>query len=153
MSSGTGTVPPGTLSLGIREIETVHQVALSPANTGTPSSGVRVRPAAWSVNTQTYSFTAEGVAPLTVSWVPSVADENSPKRTAFAYHRLEFLRSAAVPLLETFTESSTVVFDDYVVVFPAESGLDPVYVMFRNPLEFAQAASTTPAPVAPPETR
>lgn len=152
MSSGTCSVPPGTLSQGIREVETLHQVALSPVNTGDSSSGVRVRPAVWIENTQTYLFTAEGVAPLSVSWSPSGLDENSPKRTTFADHRLGFLRSAAVPLLETFTEPSTVVFDDYVVVFPADSGLEPVYVMFRNPLEFAQAAGTTPAPVAPPET-
>jgi len=153
MTSGTYAVPVGTLSQGVREIKTLFQVELAPSSIATPASGVRVRSAIWNESSQTYRFTADGATPITVNWCHPDALESFRPPSSIADYRLGTVRSPPVPLLETYTAPATLAYDDYVVVFPADSGLEPVYVMFRNPQEFAQAAGTTPAPVAPPETR
>ncbi|WP_248742873.1 MULTISPECIES: S-type pyocin domain-containing protein [unclassified Pseudomonas] len=153
LSSGTYSVPTGTLFQGIREIKTLHQVILTPANVDNSTSGVRVRAAVWDDVAQTYSFTADGSTPVTVNWCPPDTLETALPPAAITPYRLGFIRSASVPLLETFSDPADVVFEDYVVVFPKDSGLDPAYVMFRNPLEFARSSRATSQPVAPPETR
>ncbi|MBP4002357.1 bacteriocin immunity protein [Pseudomonas koreensis] len=153
MTSGTYAVPVGTLSQGVRKIKTLFQVELAPSSVAITASGVRVRSAIWNESSQTYRFTADGATPITVSWCHPDTLEVFRPPTSIADYRLGTVRSSPVPLLETFTAPATLAYDDYVVVFPADSGLEPVYVMFRNPLEFAQEAGTTPAPIAPPETR
>lgn len=153
LNSGSYSVPTGTLFQGIREIKTLHQVVLMPANVGNSTCGVRVRAATWDDVAHNYSFTADGSAPVTVRWCSPDTLENVPPPAANAPYRLGFVRSASVPLLETLTDPASVVFEDYVVVFPANSGLDPVYVMFRNPLEFARPSSVTSQPTAPAKTR
>jgi hypothetical protein len=137
MSSGTYTVPSGTLFQGIREIKTLHQVVLAPVNAAKPTEGVRVSPALWSETSQTYSFTAEGFAPITVNWSLPDALEHYRPSASIADYRLGTVRSSSTPLLENFADPETVVSDDYVVVFPEDSGLEPVYLMFSNAPDFA----------------
>lgn len=137
MFSGTYDVPAGTLSRGVRAISTLLQVAITPTNGDTLSSRVSVRPAVWKDSMQAYCFTTDGLAPVTVSWrAPAALDTTSIQGSATEY-RLGFLQSAPVPLLESFVGMTEIKFDDYIVVFPAGSGLDPLYVMFRDRDEFS----------------
>ena len=53
-------------------------------------------------------------------------------------YRLGFLRSSPVPVLESFSDMAAIRFDDYVVVFPSASGLDPLYIMFRDRNEYPE---------------
>ncbi|MFJ7281482.1 S-type pyocin domain-containing protein [Pseudomonas sp. NPDC099000] len=136
MISGTYDVPAGTMSQGVRLISTLLQVAITPTNGNTLSSKVRVRPAVWKDSMQAYCFTADGAAPVTVSWRAPAALETTPDQGATTEYRLGFLQSPPVPLLEPFDGRTEIKFDDYIVVFPTGSGVDPLYVMFRDRREF-----------------
>lgn len=131
MSSSNYAVPSGTLFQGIREIKSLHQVAITPVSATELKPGVRVRPATWNESSQTYSFTADGNAPFTVIWrLPEIL-QNSLPLTSIADYRMSSLQSPHTPLIESFAGSANVTFDDYVVVFP-DSDLEPVYVMFEG---------------------
>ncbi|MFJ2480133.1 S-type pyocin domain-containing protein [Pseudomonas sp. NPDC087598] len=131
MSSGHYAVPSGTLFQGIREIKSLHQVAISPVSATELNPGVRVRPATWNESSQTYSFTADGNAPFTIIWrLPEILQNSSPL-TSIADYRMSSLQSPHTPLIESFPGEANVTFDDYVVVFP-DSDLEPVYVMFEG---------------------
>jgi hypothetical protein len=138
MSSGTYAVPPGTMSRGLREIKTLLQVAITPTNGRVLSSRVRVRAAVWNEQLKTYCFTADGPVPVIVSWsAPETLEITSTLAPAPEY-RLGFLRSSPAPLLEFFSDMAEIRFDDYVVVFPPASGLDPLYIMFRDRREYPE---------------
>ncbi len=138
MSSGTYTVPPGTMSQGLREIKTLLQVAITPTNGSVLSSRVRVRAAVWNEQMKTYCFTADGPVPAIVSWSAPANLETISTLTPAPEYRLGFLRSSLVPVLESFSDMAAVRFDDYVVVFPPASGQDPLYIMFRDGREYPE---------------
>ncbi|WP_460146148.1 bacteriocin immunity protein [Pseudomonas sp. S2_A02] len=136
MSSGTYAVPPGTMSRGLREIKTLLQVAITPTNGSALSARVRVRAAVWNEQLKTYCFTADGSAPMIVSWSAPATLETTSTLAPAPEYRLGFLRSSSVPLLESFSDMAAIRFDDYVVVFPPATGLDPLYIMFRDRREY-----------------
>ncbi|MHC8377080.1 S-type pyocin domain-containing protein [Pseudomonas sp. MDT1-16] len=134
----TALVPaePGTMFQGLREIKTLSQVHITPSKGSHPASGVRVRAAQLNERLNTFSFTADGAAPITVYWSAPVTLEASPPVAPAPSHRLGFVRSLPVPILETSTGEEDARFDDYIVVFPIAAGLDPVYVTFRDRREY-----------------
>lgn len=138
MSSGTYAVPPGTMSQGLREIKTLLQVAITPTNGNVLSSRVRVRAAVWNEQLKTYCLTADGPVPAIVSWSAPANLETISTLTPAPEYRLGFLRSSPVPVLESFSDMTAIRFDDYVVVFPPASGLDPLYIMFRDRREYPE---------------
>lgn len=136
MNSGTYAAPPGAMSRGLKQIQTLLQISI----TSTNDSKVRVRPAVWNERLNAFTFTADGPAPLTVNWQAPVTPDSPPDLAPASEKRLGFLVSPPVPLLETFRDVQAIQFDDYVVVFPADSGLDPLYVMFRDRREYPELA-------------
>ncbi|MGF6127004.1 hypothetical protein QF019_002213 [Pseudomonas frederiksbergensis] len=136
MHSGKFSVPPGTMSRGVRETKSLSQVSITPTTGHGLSSKIRVRAAVWDEPLKAFSFTADGVAAITVNWVVPTRLEDSPVIAPAPDYRLGFLRSAVVPLLES-SKAEDVRFDDYVVVFPADSGLAPIYLMFRDRNEYS----------------
>lgn len=131
----TAVVPakPRTMYQGLRELKTLSQVHILPSKGSHPASGVRVRAAQRTERRNTFSFTADDAAPITVYWSAPVTLETIPP-VAPAPSRLGFVRSSPVPVLEI--SMGDVRFDDYIVVFPIEAGLDPLYVMFRDRREY-----------------
>lgn len=135
MSSATIAAKPG-MSMGLRELKSLSHVYVTPFQGGEPISGVRVRAARQGEHPDSFSFIADGVAPITVSWpVPDPLDASAPM-VSTTPRRLGFVHSLEVPLLEPLIDKENLHFDDYIVVFPVDSGLDPVYVMFRNRREY-----------------
>ncbi|VVN04809.1 bacteriocin immunity protein [Pseudomonas fluorescens] len=132
----TQVVPakPGTMFKGLREVKTLSQVYIN-ALQGAHPSGVRVRAARQEEQSGALSFTADGDAPITVSWLDQVALETDSSM-AGKPNRLGFIYSSPVPRLEPPIDKENLRFDDYIVVFPIESGLDPLYVMFRDRREY-----------------
>lgn len=132
MSTGTVATKPGTMFRGLKEILELSRVYITPTNGSVLSSKVRTRAAIWDEPLNRYSFTAEGLAPTTVSWLPPVALESSTPVERNQPNRMGFIQTPPLPLLEPFVAIEEVQFDDYIVVFPPGSGLDPVYVMFKD---------------------
>jgi hypothetical protein len=110
------------------------QLYLSPTDEN--SSSVRVRQAIFDSNTNLYTFTTEGSLPRTLTWTPNSAPggdtlgstdlpASSPDIKIYPGARVTQVegRSDEHPMCD---ETDT---DDYILVFPAESGIKPVYVM------------------------
>lgn len=111
------------------------QLNLSPTGEAL-SDRVRVREARLDPSTHLYTFRTEGLHPRTLTWTPDSAPGNEALgSTELPVDRqdIKIYPGARVTPVEGRTdkhpacdEADT---DDYILVFPAESGLDPVYVM------------------------
>lgn len=115
----------GTTS-GVKPFTRYAHVLMTSTQGKTVPGAVRVRPAVWDASRQSFVFTREGGAPVTVEWhegrsAYAVEDHSRPPG-------IGFLRMPRVPLVEPLAEPAR--FDDYIVVFPPVSGMAPVYLMF-----------------------
>lgn len=97
---------------------------------------MRVRSAYPDQGVSAYSFTADGAAPVTISWAGEMSLENNEPGNWQQSRSLLFVESPPVPVLTPLSNNEGVHFDDYIVVFPTASELDPLYVMFRNRHEY-----------------
>lgn len=99
-------------------------------------SGVRVIGAGYNPGENTYGTTLTDLPPTTVVWTPSVTptdsstqlpvEESAPPR---------YFGGNLVPIegrIDTYPVPGNIHFDDFILVFPPESGLPPQYVMFRD---------------------
>ena len=127
----TATVPalPGKMFQGLREIKTLSEVYLTACRGCQSISGVRVRAVTQDQHLNSFSFTSEGVAAIAVHWSATVALESAQSR------RIRFVHSALAPTIEAFADEAHGRFDDYILVFPVESGLDPIYIIFNRPAQ------------------
>lgn len=117
-------------TIGVKPFTRYCHVLMTSTRGQVVPSRVRVRAARWDVQRQAFVFTSEDRAPVTVLWqkgsVPyALSDVSRPSS-------IGFLRMPPVPLIERFANLASVQFDDYIVVFPQNAGLDPVYIMFRD---------------------
>ncbi len=136
MSTTIAPAKPGKIFQGLREIKTLSQVYVTPSLGGPDVPGVRVRLAKKNERNNTFSFTAEGGTPITVLWSDSVPSTVVTSTGSAPLPRLQFVHTPRMPLLENFVDAERPRADDYIVVFPAEAGLDPLYVMFRDRSEY-----------------
>lgn len=116
---------------------------------------VRVRQAQWDTTQGAYRFTAEGPGGATLLWHPA-----TPPSTLSTFNPDDASFTPGVPIVEdlqkhlpgniivppqpdirTFPELPDLHIDDYVIIFPADSGLAPIYVMLRNPRNLPGVAS------------
>jgi len=131
MSTTTAAVKHGSLSYGLKAIRELFEVYITPCGGFLPGR-VRVRPAVWHEDERAYRFTTDGPQPDMIEWTYPSGLEAS---TASKQDRLDStgsVRSSPVPELASFDSVEEVRFDDYVVVFPPKSGLEPVYVIFND---------------------
>ncbi|KPU59807.1 colicin-E7 immunity domain protein [Pseudomonas fluorescens] len=132
---GTTTVPaqPGTMFQGLREVKTLAQVYITPTPSANVPARVRVRAAQFDQQRGAFVFTVDGTTPVTVCWSTPVPLESQVPAAQLPLRRVGFVQSLTVPLVEPITaERATIRFTDYIVVFPDDSGLDPLYVMLST---------------------
>ncbi|QHG67857.1 S-type pyocin domain-containing protein [Pseudomonas putida] len=115
---------------GVKPFTRYSHVVMTPTQGAVVPTNVRVRPAAWDGTRQVFAFTSEDQAPVTVLWHTERApyalkDQARPSS-------IGFLHMPKVPLIEHYADLSQVQFDDYVVVFPPDTGLAPLYIAFRD---------------------
>lgn len=124
---GTTVVPtkPRAMFQGMREVKSLAQVYIAP----TADDRVRVRTARHDQQSSTFSFTTDGAAPITLCWSAPATLETTVPVAQSSSRPLGFLQSLPVPLIEPMAgEAHATGYDDYILVFPADSGLDPLYV-------------------------
>lgn len=138
MHSAVVTATPGTMFDGLREVEALTQVYVASTPKSLVTSGVRVRVRAARRGQQpdSFVFTGDGAASPTVQWVAPPGNLTVDPSVASQTRRLGFISSSRVPMLERVIGEEGTSFDDYIVVFPAESGFDPLYLMFGNRGEY-----------------
>jgi hypothetical protein len=118
---------PGKMFKGLREVKALVQVYIAPV-LGIHES-VRVRAVQHDPQLNTFSFATDGAIPMTTCLTAPTTLETSTPEAQTSSRRVGFVQSSPVPILEPMTgEEDVPRFDDYILVFPADSGLDPLYV-------------------------
>lgn len=120
-------------------------VEIVPTNAEGISPQVPVRAATWDEARGAYRFTSEGPGAITVLWTPEAApgDSSTSLPAEAQPDRLYpgFISVPTVPEMVPLPASDDVDFHDYIITFPADSGLEPVYIMFKNPRDYAGAGT------------
>ncbi|WP_257113090.1 S-type pyocin domain-containing protein [Pseudomonas ficuserectae] len=118
----------------------------------TASSKVRVVSAVLDVEQNTYSVTTGDVPPRILTWTPIVSPGNSSTTSPAEQPAPPVYTGAAVTPVEgridAFPAVSEASFDDFITVFPADSGLPPIYTMFRDRREDPGVATGVGQPVS-----
>lgn len=115
-------------------------------------SGVRVVAAGFNAGNNTYSATLTDIPPTTAVWTPAVTPADSS--TLFPIENPSpprYMGGNLVPIegrIDAHPGRGSIRFDDFILVFPSESGLPPQYVMFRDRRNDPGVASGHGAPVA-----
>ncbi|MDR6957169.1 hypothetical protein J2W43_001145 [Pseudomonas brassicacearum] len=118
----------------------------------THPSKIRVLPVTYNAQQNLYTATTEDTPPRTLTWTPVVQPGNSSTAlpaeppTPPAYTGASV--TPAVGRIDPFPEITQNSFDDYVFVFPIDSGLPPLYVMFRDRRKDPGIALGTGTPIS-----
>lgn len=150
------------------ELEEYKHIFLTPTGSVNCPANVRIRHATLNVEKRIYHFTSDGLSPTTITWtLPPMLEDVSDglPATADTSNHPGISRTLRLPNLIPLPDD--IAFDDYVVVFPEESGIAPLYVMLKDRLHYAgvtegqgasvsgvwlsenrAAAASVPAPIA-----
>ncbi|MBA1377879.1 S-type pyocin domain-containing protein [Pseudomonas brassicacearum] len=117
----------------------------------THPSTVRVVAVAYNKEQNLYTATTEDTPPRTLTWTPVVQPGNNSTTLPAEPPAPPVHTGASVtPIvgrIDPFPEITADSFDDYVFVFPIDSGLAPLYVMFRDRRQDPGVALGTGTPV------
>jgi hypothetical protein len=123
--------------LGKEQYEYKH-IFLTPTDGLICPKNVRVRTAVLNQEKSVYHFTSDGAAPTTVVWtLPPTLDRVSdalPANIDTSNHP-GISRTLSLPTLLPLP--TDVEFDDYVIVFPEESDIAPLYLMLKDRRHYA----------------
>ncbi|HCB1572257.1 TPA: S-type pyocin domain-containing protein [Klebsiella quasipneumoniae] len=118
----------------------------------TVPSKVRVVAATYDATQKIYTATTADVPPRTLTWTPIVNPGNSSTTSPAEQPVPPVYTGATVTPVEgridTFPAVSEASFDDFITVFPADSGLPPIYTMFRDRREDPGVATGVGQPVS-----
>lgn len=118
----------------------------------TVPSTVRVVAATYDAAQKTYTATTADVPPKTLTWTPIVNPGNSSTTSPAEQPAPPVYTGATVTPVEgridTFPAVSEASFDDFITVFPVDSGLPPIYTMLRDRREDAGVATGVGQPVS-----
>ncbi|MEG0245789.1 MAG: S-type pyocin domain-containing protein [Pseudomonas sp.] len=121
----------GRRNTGVKVFTKHSHVFMTLTSGAVVPSRVPVRQANWDATLQAFVFTVDGNAGITLQWGKEAFAADASK-SVNRPPSVGFLSMPPVPLVGSFARLEDVRFDDYVVVFPADSDLAPVYVMFRD---------------------
>ncbi|WP_256350281.1 S-type pyocin domain-containing protein [Pseudomonas sp. P7759] len=118
----------------------------------TVPSKVRVVAARYDAAQKVYTATTADVPPRTLTWTPIVNPGNNSTTSPNEQTVPTVYTGATVTPVEgridAFPEVTEASFDDFITVFPADSGLPPIYTMFRDRREDAGVATGVGQPVS-----
>ncbi|MDU9392708.1 bacteriocin immunity protein [Pseudomonas sp. zfem002] len=131
--SRTAPVTRRKLFVGLKQITTVQQICLTPTHGDLLPAQVKVVGIDPAPSNGVHSLRVRGWPPLDLRWdlVSGVAElslDDAPKTQAVASD----ISIPVTPLLESLDTAGDASFDDCVLVFPADSGLEPLYLMFKK---------------------
>ena len=146
----------GTVDLPVRissktAADGQSEVFVAKTDDVTVPSKVRVVVATFSPEQNVYSVTTDDVPARTLTWTP-IVDPGNSSTTSPAEQPAPTVYTGAtvtpvVGRIDAFPGLAEAGFDDFITVFPAGSGLPPLYVMFRDPREDAGVATGMGQPV------
>lgn len=114
-------------------------------------AAVRVVATSYDAGRNVYTAITSDVPPRHLTWTPIVNPGNSSTTSPAEQSDVPVYTGATViPVegrLDSFPAVSGAGFDDYILVFPLESGLPPIYTMFRDRREDPGVATGVGQPV------
>ena len=122
-------------------------------NTDGPNvpSKINVVAATYDPVQKVYTLTTNDAPPRTLTWTPIVDPTDSSTSLSTELSEPPVYAGASVtPVLgriDLFPEAGEASFDDFITVFPASSGLPPIYVMFKDRREEPGVATGMGQPV------
>ncbi|MEE1921657.1 S-type pyocin domain-containing protein [Pseudomonas sp. 148P] len=124
------------------------QIEIATTGSDALPADVPVRAATWDAEQGAWRFTTDGPGPITVLWTPEQQPADNSTATVPSALELSGLYPGRIsiqtrPQILPFPELDDIRPDDYIVVFPADSGLEPVYLMFKSPRDYAGVATGT----------
>ncbi|WP_050549346.1 S-type pyocin domain-containing protein [Pseudomonas sp. BRG-100] len=131
----------GTVNLPVRlnsktAADGQSEVIIVKTDSTTIPSSVRVVAATYDAAQNVYSVTTGDTPRRTLTWTPIVNPGNSSTTSPAEQPAPPVYTGATVTPVEsridTFPGGAEAGFDDFITVFPADSGLPPIYVMFRD---------------------
>lgn len=118
----------------------------------TVPSNVVVAAATYDAVQKVYTATTADVPPRTLTWSPIVnPGNNSTTSPAEQPVPTVYTGATVIPVegrIDAFPAVTEASFDDFITVFPADSGLPPIYTMFRDRREDAGVATGVGQPVS-----
>jgi len=145
LTSGVAAKRSGTLFQGLKEIKELANVYVVATNSLAVESGVKVYAAVWNADLNSYCFTRPGFPINTALWsalsAPVTQGNVLPLRKRLSSPGS--IGTDAAPVIEEIPVVEDLHFDDCIVVFPEDSGIEPVYLMFKDATEYAGAATGT----------
>lgn len=147
----------GTVNLPVRlnsktAVDGQSEVIVVKTDGATIPSSVRVVAATYDAAQNVYSVTTGDTPPRTLTWTPIVNPGNSSTTSPAEPPAPPVYTGATVTPVEgridTFPGAADAGFDDFITVFPADSGLPPIYVMFRDRREDPGVATGVGQPVS-----
>lgn len=151
LNSGTIDVP---FRLASRPGEAgLSEVIVVPTDGVHVPANVRVVAAIHKVEQNLYSASTAHVPPRTFTWTPIVNPDNSSTATPIEQPPTPIYEGAAfIPVqgrIDAYPELADVSIDDYILIFPDDSGIPPLYVVFQSPRDMSGVASGEGQQVAP----
>lgn len=121
----------GSRNTGVKVFTKHSHVLMTLTSGAVVPSRVPVREANWDATLQAFVLNVDGNAGITLQWGKEAFAAGASKLVNRP-PSVGFLSMPPVPSVGSFARLEDVRFDDYVVVFPADAGLAPVYVMLRD---------------------
>lgn len=125
-----------------KESREYKHIYITPTDGADRPSKVRVRTAIFDSEHHAYRFTSDGSAPTTIIWTqqPILESLSDPVPVNLGWtNHPGIIRPQSLPnLLPLPTDAQ---FDDYVVVFPEDSGIAPIYLMLKDRRDYPGVSS------------
>lgn len=124
-----------SVRISTRTVGELSTMFVTPTRGMVPSK-VKVRLAQFDKHSNRYSFTTTDSPPRTLTWTPAVfPQDNSTDLPAEQPASAIYPGLEVEPIevqLEVYPGVAEASFDDYIIIFPADSGMAPIYVMFKD---------------------
>lgn len=150
-SGGTADLPVRLGSRVVGEEDHSQVIAIQADGVSIPNK-VRVLAATFNTEQHVYSVTTADTPPRTLTWTPVVPPIDASTTLPVEVPPAPVYEGATVtPVearLDVYPEAADSGFDDYVLVFPVDSGMQPLYLVFKSPRDMPGVASGDEPPAS-----
>lgn len=123
--------------IGFTEVDNDPRAVWTETDGVSVGTKVRVRSLVFNPDNKTYEFLRDGESVPSLVWTPAITPESSstyfPNETPLLPVDAGTDVSPVSNELGEYPTYNQIDFDDYIIVFPADSGLPPVYALFKSP--------------------
>lgn len=150
IATGMTAMRHGSLHYGLTKIEELSNAYVVSTNGLSIPSEVRVLSAVWNSELNVYRCICPGSAASHIIWGTDAAVKEMivPVTGVAETVSRGYLSVSGTPVLEELDSVDEIYFNDAIIVFPEDTGIDPVYAIFKSNSEYPGIASGVGKPAA-----